>query len=371
MATYSAEAVRVDPGRFYFHKYDEMGSHNDNRYMGKVFELNCPRDADWVAMEKVHGAHFCIMVREVGKSKDGQIRYGVQAAKRTTMLDERERFMNFQEVLDEYRAQAISAFQYVQQHKLSHGKTLHQLSIHGELFGGVYPHRDVKRVESAVAIQKGLYYSNKNDFYAYDLFDGYTYIDYDVCIEVFEHSKLLYAEPMHRGPLYKLIDLDNTFNTSIPEKIYNLPSLKDNIAEGFVFKPVKTMYFSNGKRVIIKSKTDLFQEVDTSIEPSLWRKPKKGARREEKVLSPAVDEVWSALCTYITVQRLDNVGSKGYKGIERTAPLIEDAMKDFLNCHNDVEIVKKYRRLSAEDAKQVKKLLAGACRLLVKRNRDE
>ena len=351
-----------DPGDFYFKKYSAINNHNDDRFMKQVRAMN-PPSMQWIAMEKVHGSHFSLVVRAF-ETDDGKV-YKVRAAKRTNFLENDDVFSNFQEVLERYTPNAIAAFKYVEENSLSHVKPLLQLSIHGELFGGVYPHKDVERIPRAKAVQKGLYYTNHNDFYAFDLHDGHggRYLDHDVCQEVFKHAKFISAEPLHVGTLEEIEKLDNTFESLIAEKVYKLPRLQGNVAEGYVFKPTKTAYLPNGSRVIIKSKAEKFREVDGSIKP---RKPKvQKAPKEEKPITAEVEMVWEVLCTYVTENRLNNVESKGFDGVKCIGPLAEDALEEFVRSHNDEKIISIYMNLDAENVKRVKKLLGSACRDLV------
>lgn len=62
------------------------------------------------------------------------------------------------------------------------------LYIYGELMGGVYPHKDLPRTDSATPpVQRGVYYCPHYDFYGFDIRTDTTkgYMDYDKGMDTF------------------------------------------------------------------------------------------------------------------------------------------------------------------------------------------
>lgn len=387
--------VFEDPGDFYFVKYSSIRNHHDKRFLRKICSA-CPGTVPWVATEKVHGVHFSIVVRRDNESEKGDINhitsgggYRLCAGRRTGFVTKEEVFHNYEEVIEKYVGSAIKAFEFIVEEELCNFELM-QLSIHGELFGGEYPHNDVERIETTAAVQKGLYYSNQNDFIAFDLHtggDGGGYLDYADIVKVCRHSGFLYSEPLHEGTLEELLSLDNTFETVLPQKLYGLPRLEDNIAEGFVLRPTQEIRLPNGERAILKSKTHRFAEIDGSIRPftecqeypgklkSKSSEMSKGGEKnigglEENAIilnrSRDVNVVWRALCTYVTRPRLANVMSKkNYSKKEVVHALASDALEEFSRSHNDERVLGMYIDLSAKDTDTVEKLLENASRNLV------
>jgi hypothetical protein len=72
--------------------------------------------------------------------------------------------------------------------------------------------------QHAVKVQDGVYYCPHNDFFAFDIHNGYTYLDYDDFVEIMQKSGFMYAEALRRGTLEEALRYPNTFQTTIPDK---------------------------------------------------------------------------------------------------------------------------------------------------------
>jgi len=177
---------------------------------------------------------------------------------------------------------------------------LTQVTIFGELIGGTYPHKEVAKDKSSITVQKGVFYSPKNHFYAFDiLINTETYLDIDVANAYFEKQNLLHAKTLYRGGIEDCLAYPNEFATTLPAE-FDLPAIAPNIAEGVVIKPAKTRYFNNGVRVILKNKN------------AKWSEKEKSTRRikvEDKPSEKAV-KLQELILTYVTENRLNNVISK-------------------------------------------------------------
>lgn len=169
---------------------------------------------------------------------------------------------------------------------------LSKVYVFGELFGGEYPHNEVKKDETVQAVQTGVYYSPNICFCAFDIqiekegfFETFSYsnvllqlvfvlqlgnniffLDYKDSIQLFQDCDLFYAQPLFIGSYEDCISYNIVFDSSIPT-LLGLPSLKNNKAEGIVVKPMTEVFIKNNKgvksRAIVKIKAQKFLEVIT------------------------------------------------------------------------------------------------------------
>jgi Rnl2 family RNA ligase len=112
-------------------------------------------DQDWVATEKVHGTNFCFICDGVE----------VTCAKRTSLLAEKDGFMNFQTIAKKYNAMVMELFNEVKAIQAD----VKLIRVFGEFYGGYYNHPDVAKPKSK-PIQTGPSYCDGLDFEAFDLF---------------------------------------------------------------------------------------------------------------------------------------------------------------------------------------------------------
>src|ERR1700712_4247963 len=87
-----------------------------------------PARATWVVTEKIHGAHFALVT-------DGR---EVRPAKRKAFLEPQDDFYGHAPVTARLTPPALALFA-----ALARRHPLERLWIHGELYGGGYPHPDV------------------------------------------------------------------------------------------------------------------------------------------------------------------------------------------------------------------------------------
>ena len=168
--------------------------------------------------------------------------------------------------------------------------------IYGELFGGLYSHKDKKYLPKPGIkhVQKGVYYSPALHFYAFDIRTNYfedddekdssnkpkkkqksVKLEFGKSLEIFKKSGFLYCEPLKIGTFDECISFDvEKFESTIPSKL-GLPPPTDpqndtpikNIAEGIV---LRKLY---GRHASIKIKAKAFYEVTGHQLPGT--KPKK------------------------------------------------------------------------------------------------
>lgn len=203
----------------------------------------------WCVTEKIHGANFSFVYDCIIEN--------MKYAKRTEILKEDDAFFGYKDILESIEPKIMIIIQKIKKNI----EDVIQIIIYGELFGGIYPNYEQKRMP----IQKGIYYSPNINFYAFDIYiierkpDGLKkyFVDFEKSIEYFEQANILYAEPLEIFNSYeKAINYKIGFNSTIPNK-FKLPILKENKSEGIVIRSM-TEHF------IIKKKIPEFQETTYS-----------------------------------------------------------------------------------------------------------
>lgn len=307
-----------------FKKYNSI----ENTYREKVIEqihLHGYGKDVFVVQEKVHGANFSFICD--GKS--------IQVAKRTTILEEGEQFNNYQYVLEIYRERIMELFSLITEDI----PEVHTIHIYGELFGGSYEHPDVKRLPNMVKVQKGISYSTKNDFYAFDIcINQEYYLNVHQTNTYFEKTGMFYAKTLFEGSLQECLEYPNLFSTHIPIWL-GLPEMETNFCEGVIIRPIKNKVFRNGSRVILKNKNENWSE-------------KSNVKKVVKPIEFTEEEtiVWNTLLSYLTENRLINVQSKlgefQVKAIGKTIGfLAKDALEDFIKDNSTLwDTIEKERR---------------------------
>ena len=243
----------------------------------------------FIVQEKVHGANFSFFT-------DGK---EIKIAKRTAFIEDDEKFYNAHQILERYRKNVIDVFQKV--------KTIHPdvetVVIYGELFGGGYKHKEVEPVKDAIKVQKGVEYSPYNEFYAFDIkLNGTTYLDTDLVNKIFDETGFFYAKILFQGTLEEALKFPNDFDSKIPAWL-GLPEIENNMCEGTIVKTLKTKYFGNGSRVILKNKNGKWTEKSKMVR-------KDRPTQKEVLFSENAQNIWDEIQKYATANRLNNVVSK-------------------------------------------------------------
>lgn len=138
-----------------FKKYSSIENSFIREYMEYVV-AETPPDLEYVVQEKVHGANTSFLC-------DGE---EVRFAKRTAILEDNEQFYDYPELLDRYKERVLKLFADI---KAKYPEVTH-ISVFGEMFGGRYPHNEVKANHKAGPIQKGVFYTPGHEFYAFDIY---------------------------------------------------------------------------------------------------------------------------------------------------------------------------------------------------------
>lgn len=262
-----------------FHKFHSIENSYREKTLQQIKDYVSPKE-EWCITEKIHGSNFSF-------STDGK---EVIAGKRTSFLktkQERDFFMNCDYIYELYRERVIKAFNLL---------NVNHITIYGELFGGYYECAGVSKLKQFPTVQKGVHYSPKHHFFAYDIYvhDTNSYLPYLEVIRVLQEAGIPYLEILYRGSLTECLVWSEKHcedQTTIPEK-FGLPEIKDNVREGHVLKPIIPLRFPNGESVVLKHKNDRFKET-CSV--------KKVAVKD---LSDKIQKLVDTACSYITVQRL-------------------------------------------------------------------
>ncbi|AEO97113.1 RNA ligase 2 [Salmonella phage vB_SenM-AKM_NP4] len=270
-----------------FKKYSSLENHYNNKFISKIrFE---GKDGGlWVAREKIHGTNFSIIV-----SKDS-----VSACKRSGPILPSESFYGHEIILKNYDESIKTIQRCMNANELG---SVSSYQIFGEFAGQ--------------GIQKEVDYGEK-DFYVFDILvntqnGNVLYMDDMMMTSFCNEFGFKMAPFIGCGSFDELIQLPNNFTSVI--KAYNEAAkddLKevnlcvfdplvtdDNVAEGYVLKPVYPDFFNNGTRIAIKSKNSRFTEKKKSDKPI---KPKA-------VLTSNDSTVLANLCEYSTWNRVSNV----------------------------------------------------------------
>lgn len=256
-----------------FKKYNSI----ENSYRTKTLEqiqIQHPGEL-YVVQEKVHGANFAIYVNGT------EIRF----AKRSGFIGKDEKFYN-------YTRLELPNF-------LKNGPICDHLVFHGEIYGGNYPHPDVKPVDTSI-VQKGVFYSPDVHFICFDAKINDRLLDQNEFEALCEMYNVPYLKRLMTGTLEECLEYNNLFQSTIPTEYHNLPEIENNTCEGVVIKPLKALYFSNGERVILKNKNKKFTE-------------KEGTKKSHKPVELPPDHIVSIIeeaSAYVCENRLRNVISK-------------------------------------------------------------
>lgn len=333
-----------------FKKYSSIENSYNRDFVERVM-AEMPTDLEFVVQEKVHGANVSFLC-------DGN---DIQFAKRTSIVTDDEKFYNYEELLETYKERVMNLFANIKERY----PNVKSISVFGEMFGGYYPHKDVKRIGRLTLIQKGVYYTPIHEFYGFDIFifnDVDTnYLSVPETNDLFEKNGFFYAKTLLQGSLAECLKFPSKFDSYIPQWL-GLPAIEDNVCEGIVIRPVVPMFFRNGSRVLIKSKNERFAE-----KKSLRKCDKTPIEQPEysQELTTLMDEI----ACFITENRLINVVSHvGEISIPKDLGKImgllsKDALIDFLKEHgetySDLEkseqkvLNKELNRLATEMTKKV------------------
>ncbi|GHV43129.1 hypothetical protein FACS1894180_1320 [Bacteroidia bacterium] len=339
-----------------FKKYSSIENTFDKDFVEKIKE-QIPANQEFIVQEKVHGSNVSFIT-------DGA---KMEFAKRTGVVEEGEKFYDYEELFERYRPKILNLYKSVK----AKYADLQTLIVFGEMFGGNYPHKDVKNNHKISIIQKGVAYCPTHEFYGFDLYchcgldpqspeQKHYFLPVEDTNLFFANGGFIYAKTLFSGALEECLNHPNAFPSTI-YKEFNLPEIEDNICEGIVIRPAEPLYLRNGSRVLLKSKNARFAEKK-SIKK---RAPKVFV---EPTYSENLKQLLPETELYITENRLNNVVSKiGEIRVPRdTGKLIgltaKDVLDDFLKEHSG-----KYAALEKSEQKIINTHINKSVTVLIKK----
>ncbi|NBM18293.1 RNA ligase family protein [Streptomyces sp. GC420] len=197
--------------------------------------LGVPGVREWIAVEKVHGAHFAVRCDSTG----------AHPAKRREPLadDALDGFFGVSRI---WPALAVAAARFATALREAENDgawdDLMAVTVFGELAGGRYPHPDVPAAAGVEPVQTGVWYAPGLHWLPFDATvetgGGRTWISDRALREAAAAAGLTCAPVLARGPLVRLQELSCSFPTKVPG-ILGLPDIDGNLAEGYVLKPAE------------------------------------------------------------------------------------------------------------------------------------
>jgi Rnl2 family RNA ligase len=252
-----------DPSEWPFTGYEKIAESLDAWLGDDEAAYRALRGVPWIVTEKIHGANFCLLT-------DGR---AIRAAKRKALLRDGEDFFGHAALLDRL-APAITRLPALLRDA---GITADLVYIHGELFGGGYPHPDVPKVAGVEPVQTGCWYCPHIELSIFDLAvltsGERRYVDHDLLARACTELGLLHARPLFRGGYEEAMAYPLGFESTIPA-LLGLPPLPiGNKAEGVVVKPVRAVTVPRRAdlvRPVIKRKIAEFAEDARYHEAEKW-----------------------------------------------------------------------------------------------------
>ncbi|MFI6289901.1 RNA ligase family protein [Streptomyces sp. NPDC051018] len=227
---------------------------------------------EWVAVEKVHGAHFAVVCDATG----------VHPAKRRELLGD-DALDGFFGVSRIWPVLSVAAARFAS--ALRGGRDDDAMvTIYGELAGGSYPHPDVPAVADTGPVQTGVWYAPGLHWLPFDASiataGGRRWISDRALREAAAAAGLVCPPALGHGSLHKLQELPCAFPTRVPDAL-GLPGLADNFAEGYVLKPAgewpETDSAGGGTRPVVKVKQKSFAEDERFDGARPYLPPPRGA----------------------------------------------------------------------------------------------
>ncbi|WP_338678016.1 RNA ligase family protein [Streptomyces sp. SCSIO 30461] len=227
---------------------------------------------EWIAVEKVHGAHFAIVCDDAG----------VRPAKRRELLgdDALDGFFGVSRVWPELSV-AVARFASALRSEWGDAAVV---TVYGELAGGCYPHPDVPAVAGAEPVQTGVWYAPGLHWLPFDATvetaGGRCWISDRALREAAVAAGLMCAPALGCGVLNRLQELPRAFPSRVPA-LFGLPELVDNLAEGYVLKPAGEWREADpadaGTRPLVKVKQEAFAEDERFDGARPYLPPPQGA----------------------------------------------------------------------------------------------
>ncbi|MFD7070803.1 RNA ligase family protein [Streptomyces sp. NPDC059913] len=210
---------------------------------------------EWIAVEKVHGAHFAVVCDDAG----------TRPAKRREPLgdDALDGFFGVSRIWPEL---SVAAARFASATRAAWGGDA-VVTVYGELAGGRYPHPDVPAVAGVEPVQTGVWYAPTPRWLPFDASvetgGGRWWLSDRELRRTAADAGLVCVPVVGRGALNGLQELPCAFPTRVPA-LFGLPELAENLAEGYVLKPAAEWPEAGpdgaGARPVVKVKQKAFAE---------------------------------------------------------------------------------------------------------------
>jgi len=311
---------------------------------------------EYIVTEKMHGANFSVIT-------DGTT---VAFAKRTAVLGRVDGCENFYSVRSTRLVHELAALAL----RLAANKAAaaagvnDEIHIYGELIGGHYPHPEVSPVVGLEPVQRGVWYSPRLNFVAFDVRIRGQFLDYDEARVLCEGAGFNFVAPIFRGTLAECNAFENRFDSTLPTQLFDLPPLSEpNWAEGIVIRPAREPSSAeNNDRGMYKRKIPEFAEDRRYHNPD-WKTGKSGMKCVGWAEPSELELVRIEVVSRVTEQRLSAVLSK----IGRVDPTDSTACRMLLRAlKEDIrESLTEEERAILVDSTALKAELDSLCRELI------
>ena len=334
-----------------FHKYPEIENSYQQGFIDKIKEAGY-ENISYLITEKIHGSN-------------SQVRYDMKEktfsfGTRNNPLPDTDSHYHLRECIEPLKYKITLIAEALSSDLAAIGQTLTAVTLYGEICGGSYPHPDVPKDKNAIKVQKGVFYSPSNQWYAFDI--GYEIAH---CERMFflsgskftifcQVAKIPTVPLLHSAPsLEEALEYPNNKTSYISEQ-NNLPALESNIMEGVVIRPMYQDIWFGHTRLVLKNKNDTFKEK--------W-KTKKAEPPEE--LSDKTKQAIQEIAQYIHPNRVHNVishiGEVTEKDIGKVIMLTsKDVLEDYNKEHDTLSCLEK------KEEKAVNKYMNGEVAKLVR-----
>jgi len=311
-----------------FKKYSEI----ENTYRSKtinLIEMEGKSSGEWNVTLKVHGANFSVYM-----SPDG-----MKCAKRSGFVE--GSFFNHEYVLDKQLQSLQLIYSDIRKNNIGT-----EVIFYGEIFGGLYPHKDVPKVNNQTTVQKGVYYSPENKFIIFDIKVDGKYLDYKNVVELCETYGALYAKILFAGSFLDCLKYPNEFADPL-HKEFGLPEIEGNICEGVVIKPNDARYFNDGSRIILKNKNEKFKENAHGVKVE---KEKTEANHEIIAKAQLILDYCNDNRLNAVLSKMGTVTNKDFGKL--LGSLSQDMHNDFIKDHETF-----YDEMSLVEKREINKLV--------------
>lgn len=209
--------------------------------------------------------------------------------------------------------------------------------IFGEICGGVYP--NLPSPAGVQAVQTGIYYSPNIEFIAFDIAISFasspstrSYMNFEDALVLLTEAEIPHVTPLFVGTYNQAVNFSPRFESGIP-KLLGLPAVSNNLAEGLVIRPMRTILVPTKKgmeRPIMKNKIPEFSEDKRFHTASKWT---EAAPSEQSWQSPETlfADLSYEVSSLVTTQRIDNAISKMGHVDPNNKPRMRALLEAFIN----------------------------------------